>query len=32
MKCPNCGAPLKADGRFCAYCGESLSTADQSWE
>lgn len=25
MKCPNCGAPVNADSRFCSYCGESLA-------
>ena len=32
MKCPNCGAPVNADGRFCSYCGESLSAAAQPRE
>lgn len=24
MKCPNCGAPISEESRFCSYCGASI--------
>lgn len=26
MKCPNCGADVKGNSRFCEYCGSSITT------
>lgn len=32
MKCPNCGAPIKGDQKFCNKCGFNLTTVDQKSE
>ena len=32
IKCPNCGAGIDADGKFCKYCGNKLPDGAQKIE
>ena len=32
IKCPNCGAGIDSDGKFCKYCGTKLPDNTQKFE